>query len=492
MTEPKPTELPTEPRPNGLDIEAVMNRAAAALAFYELDQAKTDRIVEAVFRAGFDHRIKLARMASDETRLGVWKDKVVKNVIATLFVYEDIRNMKTVGVISEDDANGIVEIAQPIGPIFAITPVTNPTSTVLFKILISLKSRNPIIIRPHGSARKCSIEAARICYEAALAAGAPEHCIQWISRSTEQETLALMSHKKTAMVLATGSTALVRAAYSSGNPAIGIGPGNVPVFIGKSADVPFAVGQIFLSKTFDNGTICASEQALVVRQCHVTEVKRLLRERKAYFLSKDEIGRLEKIAFNVEHKTMRPEVIGQPAPVIARMAGIDVPDDTTLLIAELTEVGLKSPLSLEILAPILAFYEAPDIETAIELCRKINIHGGLGHTISMFSTNEERIRFFASTMNAGRILVNTPASQGAMGGSYNALPPSLTLACGSGGKNHSTDNISAMHLLNIQRIARRRVSRCISDEALGMYLDESVKATDVQLRCREASTEDHR
>jgi acetaldehyde dehydrogenase/alcohol dehydrogenase len=444
MAEPKSTESATKTGTNGLDIEAVMNRAsAAATAFYELDQERTDRIVEAVFQAGFDNRIRLARAACDETRLGVWKDKVIKNVIATLFVYEDIRTMKTVGVISEDEAGGIVEIAQPIGPIFAVTPVTNPTSTVLFKILISLKSRNPIIIRPHGAARKCSIEAARICYEAALAAGAPEHCIQWIARSTEEETLALMSHKKTAMVLATGSTALVRAAYRSGNPAIGIGPGNVPVFIGKSADVPFTVEQIFLSKTFDNGTICASEQALVVRQCHVLEVKRLLKERKAYFLSKDEIARLEKVAFNVEHKTMRPEVIGQPAPVIARMANIEVPEDTTLLIAELTEVGLQSPLSLEILAPILAFYEAPDIETAIDLCRRINIHGGMGHTISMFSTNEERIRYFASTMNAGRILINTPASQGAMGGTYNSLTPSLTLACGSGGKNHSTDNITA-------------------------------------------------
>ncbi len=471
----------------GLDVEAIMDRAVtAARAFHDLDQKQTDRIVEAVFRAGFDNRIRLARAACDETRMGVWKDKVIKNVIATLFVYEDISNMKTVGVISEDEVRGIVEIAQPVGPIFAITPVTNPTSTVLFKILISLKSRNPIIIRPHGAARKCSIEAARICYEAALAAGAPEHCIQWVSRSTDQETIALMSHKKTAMVLATGSTALVRAAYSSGNPAIGIGPGNVPVFIGKTADIPFAIEQIFLSKTFDNGTICASEQALVIRGCHVDEAKRLLKERKAYFLSKDEIARLEKIAFNVEHRTMRPEVIGQPAAVIARMADIQVPDDTTLLIAELEDVGLQSPLSLEILAPILALYVAPNLETAIDLCRKINVHGGLGHTISMFSNNEERIRYFASTMNAGRILVNTPASQGALGGTYNALSPSMTLACGSGGKNHSTDNISAMHLLNIQRIARRRVSPHISDEAMAMYLDESVTAVDFEKHTRDA------
>ena len=472
----------------GLDIDAILNRATEAAAeFRKLDQVQTDRIVKAAYEVGFDNRIRLARMACDETGMGVWRDKVMKNVIATRIVYEDLKTQRTVGVISEDEAKGIVEIAQPIGPIFAITPVTNPTSTVIFKILISLKSRNPIIIRPHGAAKKCSIEAAHVCYEAALSAGAPEHCVQWVDRSTEQETMALMSHRKTALVLATGSKALVRAAYSSGNPAIGTGPGNVPVFIGKSADVPFAVEQIFLSKTFDNGTICASEQALVVRQCHVDQVRRLFKERHAYFLSKEEIARLEPVAFNKETHSMRPEVIGQPAPVIARMAGIDVPGNTTLLIAELDDVGIDSPLSLEILAPILAFYEGASIERAIELCRKINNHGGLGHTISMFSANEERIRYFASTMNAGRILVNTPASHGALGGTYNSLRPSLTLGCGTGGKNITTDNISTLHLLNIQRIARRRENHCFSPEAVAMYLDESVTAATVETRCRENS-----
>jgi len=470
----------------GLDIDAILDRAIqAARAFRRLDQEQTDLIVKAAYEAGFNHRVHLARLAHEETRLGVWQDKVIKNVIATRVVYDDLKTQRTVGVIGEDEERGIVEIAQPIGPIFAVTPVTNPTSTVMFKILISLKSRNPIIIRPHGAARKCSIEAARICYEAALSAGAPEHSVQWVPRSTEEETIGLMRHRKTAMILATGSTALVRAAYSSGNPAIGVGPGNVPVFIGKSADIPFTVEQIFMSKTFDNGTICASEQALVVRQCHVAEVKRLFRKRKAYFLSPEEIKRLEPVAFNKETKTMRPEVIGQPAPVIARMADIDAPDDTTLLMAELQEVGIQSPLSLEILAPILAFYEAEDIDKAIDLCRKININGGLGHTISMFSTNEERIRYFASTMNAGRILVNTPASHGALGGTYNALQPSMTLGCGTGGKNITTDNVSALHLLNIQRIARRKVSSCVSPELMELYLDESVDAATIDARCGE-------
>jgi acetaldehyde dehydrogenase/alcohol dehydrogenase len=390
-----------------------------------------------------------------------------------------------VGVISEDHDNGIIEIAQPMGPIFAITPVTNPTSTALFKILISLKSRNPIVIRPHGAARKCTCEAAKICYEAALGAGAPEDCIQWVRRSTDEETLRFMSHHKTAMVLATGSKALVKAAYSSGNPAIGVGPGNVPVFIGKTADVPFAVEQIFKSKTFDNGTICASEQALVVRKVHVEEVTRQFKQRKAYFLSEEEIKRLEPVVFNPESKVMRVDVIGQPATVIARMAGIDVPEDTTLLIARLHEVGPHSPLSLEILAPILAFYVADDIETAVELCRSINDHGGLGHTIGVYSEDPERIEHFASVMNAGRILVNTPTSQGALGGAYNSLQPSFTLACGSGGKNITTDNISAKHLLNIQRIAKRKLHTCLTPEMMELYMDETVDADAFDTKCKE-------
>ena len=471
---------------NRLDIDNLLEKAQhAAAIFRQLDQQTTDRIVKRVYEAGFNNRVRLAKLAHQETGLGKWEDKVVKNVIATQLVYEDIKDLKTAGIVSQDVKNGITEIAQPIGPIFAVTPVTNPTSTVLFKILIALKSRNPIIIRPHGTAKKCSIEAARICYEAALEQGAPEHCIQWIKNSSKDETLALMAHKKTALVLATGSVALVKAAYSSGNPALGVGPGNVPVYIGKSADVPFAVEQIFISKTFDNGTVCASEQALVVPQCHVEKVIEEFKKRKAYFLSKDEIKRLEPVAFNTTQKVMNIEVIGQPAPIIAKMAGIDVPPDTTLLIAELEEVGIKSPLSLEILAPILAFYPVKDFEEGIEMCRQINAHGGLGHTGSIFSNDEKKIQYFASVMNAGRILVNTPASQGALGGIYNNLPPSLTLGCGTGGKNITTDNITAKHLLNMQRIALRNVNICAEHFNKGDYLDESINATDAEKKCQE-------
>jgi len=462
-----------------MNIDKVMEKAErVASILRQMNQTQTDRIVKRVYEAGFNHRVYLAKLAQKETGLGKWKDKVIKNVIATQLVYEDIRDLKTVGIISEDEGSGMVEIAQPIGPIFAVTPVTNPTSTVLFKILIALKSRNPIIIRPHGAAKKCSMEAARICYEAALKEGAPEDCIQWIKSSSKDQTLEFMGHKKTALVLATGSVSLVRAAYSSGNPALGVGPGNVPAYIGKSADVPFAVEQIFISKIFDNGTVCASEQALVVRQCHVDEVIEEFKKRKAYFLSKEEIKRLEAVSFNKELKVMNTEVIGQPAPVIAKIANIDVPSDTTLLIAPLTEVGIQSPLSLEILAPILAFYPVDDFEQGIEMCRKINIHGGLGHTACIFSNDEDKIQYFASVMNAGRILVNTPASQGALGGMYNTLQPSLTLGCGTGGKNITTDNISAKHLLNIQRIARRNVNTCVDYFAKGHYFDESRSVED--------------
>jgi acetaldehyde dehydrogenase/alcohol dehydrogenase len=463
----------TDKKTKVLSVDEIMENAKnSADSFRKLNQEQTDRIVKAVYEAGFNNRVKLAKLACDETRLGVWEDKVMKNVIATRYVYHDIKNLKTVGAILEDKEHEVVEIAEPLGPIFALTPITNPTSTVLFKILISLKTRNPIVIRPHGAARKCSIEAARLCYDAALKVGAPDHCIQWVKRSSNEQTREYMSHRKTALVLATGSVNLVREAYRSGNPAIGVGPGNVPVYIGKTADVPFAVEQIFISKTFDNGTVCASEQALIANRDNVDEVINEFKKRKAYFLSKDEIKLLEKVAYNKEQMVMNAGVVGQPAPVIAKMAGFDVSPDTNLLIAELDDVGLKSPLSLEILAPILAFYIADEFEQAIEMCRRINMHGGMGHTVSIFSNDEDKIEYFASVMNAGRILVNTPASHGALGGTYNALRPSLVLACGTGGKNITTDNISAKHLLNIHRVARRKVSDSFVCDHYN-YLDET-------------------
>ncbi len=480
-----------EKTPNALDIDGIMHRAVdAAHAFRHLDQRQTDAVTRAVYEAGFNNRVRLAEMAVSETRLGVMQDKVMKNIIATRFVYHDIRELKTVDVIAEDPDRDIVEIAQPIGPIFCVTPVTNPTSTVLFKILIAMKTRNPVIIRPHGSAKKCSAEAARVCYDAAVKAGAPEHCIQWVTRSTVDETLALMAHKRVALVLATGSVSLVSAAYKSGNPAIGVGPGNVPVYIGETADFAFAVDEIFRSKTFDNGTVCASEQAVVCKRQYADTVLDLFRKKGAHILTPDEVTRLETVAYNREQRVMNAAVIGQPATRIARMAGIACPPETALLIAPLTEIGWHSPLSLEILAPILAFYVSDDFEGGIELCRRINAHGGLGHTASIFSTHEGRIEYFTEAMNAGRILVNQPASHGALGGTYNALTPSLTLACGSPGKNISTDNISARHLLNIKRVARRRVNSCVACVE-HLCCNTDITAAEIDRRCHTLQDQFH-
>ncbi|MDD5495646.1 MAG: aldehyde dehydrogenase family protein, partial [Candidatus Omnitrophica bacterium] len=370
------------------DVNEIMGKASCAAGiFSQFDQKKTDRIVKAVYEVGFNNRVRLAKMAHEETGLGNWRDKVIKNVVATQFVYEDIKNLKTVGIISEDEEKGIVEIAQPLGPIFALIPVTNPTSTVMFKILSALKTRNPIIIGPHPRAAKCSNETARICYEAAMKEDAPEDCIQWLDKSSMEMTHALMSHKKLALVLATGGAALVGAAYSSGTPAIGVGPGNVPVFIEKSADIKFAVEQIMYSKTFDNGTICASEQAIVVERAIADKVKEAFEQNNAHFLSEEDIKRIEKIAFDSERGIMNASIVGQSAAAIAKMAGVKVSSNVRLLIAPLKEIGKKCPLSCEILPPILAFYAANDIEHAVNLCIDLNFHGGIGHTVSLFSND---------------------------------------------------------------------------------------------------------
>lgn len=462
-------------------IDDIMEKAAmAAAVFHSLDQAHTDRIVRAVYEAGFNNRVKLAKMAHEETGIGRWQDKVIKNVVATQLVYEDIRDLKTVGIISEDRERGIAEIAQPVGPILAIIPVTNPTSTVMFKILSALKTRNPIIICPSKKAVNCCAEAARICYDAALREEAPEDCIQWLTQVTREQTQALMGHEKLAMILATGGGGLVRSAYSSGTPAVGVGAGNVPVYIEKSADIPFAVEQILLSKTFDNGTICASEQALVVEDELAEAVRAEMQRQGGYFLSREEIPLLEKIAWDREKLSMNADIVGKPAAEIAARAGLSVPADVRLLLAPLQGVGPESPLSGEVLAPILAFYTAKNFDEAVKICIDLNYHGGIGHTASIFSNDDEKIKQFALLMNAGRIVVNTPSSQGAVGGTYNTLNPSLTLGCGTGGKNITTENVTARNLLNIQRISRRRVNQRMARFDVRKYLDESQDADAIE------------
>jgi len=395
-------------------------------------------------------------------------------------VYHDIKNQKTAGIISDDPVTGIVEIAQPMGPILAVIPVTNPTSTVIFKTLISLKTRNPVIICPSGKARDCCIETAKLLYAAALEADAPEDCIQWCSTVSREQTHALMTHKDVALILATGGTGLVKSAYSSGTPTIGVGSGNVPVFIERSADIPFTVDQIYLSKTFDNGTICASEQAIVVENCIADAVIEEFQRRKAYILNPEETAKLEAVAFDRKKGLMNAEVVGQSASSIAAKANIPAPADVTMLIAPLKGVGDQYPLSSEILAPILAYYREPTFESAVNRCIELNYHGGIGHSASIFSNDDEKIHKFAILMDAGRIVVNTPSSQGAVGGIFNMLSPSFTLGCGTGGKNITTDNVTARHLLNIQRIARRRDNHLFLRFDSRLYLDESKKAEEIE------------
>lgn len=463
--------------------EEIIGRARQAGAiFAQLNQAETDRIVDAVHKAAFNNRVMLAKLAHEETGMGKWQDKVVKNVVAAQLVYEDIKDLKTAGVISENFVTGITEIAQPVGPILAIIPVTNPTSTVIFKVLISLKARNPIIICPSGKAKRCCAEAARICYEAALAAGAPEDCVQWLNETSRDLTQALMANKGLAMILATGGTGLVKTAYSSGTPTLGVGAGNVPVFIDSSADIPFAVKQILISKLFDYGTICASEQAVVMEACIADSVRREFKNQGAYFLSEEESAKLAEIAFDSSKGTMMPDIVGQSAAVIARRADIDAPADVQLLISHQTGVGSKFPLSSEILAPILAYYVEDSFISAVNRCIDLNFYGGIGHSVSMYGNNEERIMEFSLMMNAGRIVVNSPSSQGAVGGMYNHLSPSFTLGCGTGGKNITTDNVTAHHLVNIQRIARRRENQRLMRFDTALYLDDSLDVDAIEAK----------
>lgn len=455
--------------------DEILERARMAASIFEMfDQRQTDLIVKAVYEAGFNNRVKLAKMAYEETGLGVWEHKVLKNVLATQIVYENIRNEKTVGIISEDDATGITEIAQPLGPILGVIPVTNPTSTTLFKIMIAMKTRNPIIISPHFKAAGCCAEAARICYEAALGADAPEDCIQWIESPDRELTQAIMRHKDIALILATGGPGLVKAAYSSGTPALGVGPGNVPVFIDESADIPFAVENIILSKTFDQGTICASEQAVVVEKKISARVKDEFIKQGCYFMDREETKKMESIAIDPETRLMSAAIVGQPVSKIAGLAGIAPPADTKILIAELDGVGPDYPLSGEILAPILAFYVEENFNSAIKLCIELNYLGGLGHTVSIYANDEERVKQFAMLMNAGRIVVNTPSAQGAVGGLFNRLNTSFTLGCGTWGKNITTENITARHLINIKRICRRRSNEKWLGFPKEKYLDESL------------------
>jgi acetaldehyde dehydrogenase (acetylating) len=430
---------------------AVKKAKIAQKQYEEFSQESVDRIVEAAAKAAFNKKDLLAQMAVDETGMGVAEHKAIKNEVASIRVYESIRDMKTVGVIRENKKDKIVEVASPFGIIAGIVPTTNPTSTAIFKSLIALKTRNAIVFSPHPSAAKCTVEAARICLEAAIGAGAPEDIIGWITKPTMDATKELMRHRDVNLILATGGGALVREAYSSGKPAYGVGPGNVPCYIERSADITKAVKRIVDSKTFDNGTICATEQALVIDRRIREELIREFKKNGAYFLNEEEKRKLEQVVSPSPGK-LNPKIVGRHAQAIAKMANIKVPEDARILIADETKVGKDVPLSIEKLAPVFPFYTVDGEQQALSICEQLLAIGGRGHTLALHSEDEQVIRNFSLKMPVSRLLINTPSSIGAVGGTT-ALKPSLTLGCGSFGGNITSDNISAEHLMNIKRVA---------------------------------------
>ncbi|SHK09572.1 acetaldehyde dehydrogenase (acetylating) [Paramaledivibacter caminithermalis] len=410
-----------------------------------------DEIVKQLSIAAMAEAENLGKLAVEETGFGIWQDKMTKNIVASQKLYEHIKDMKTIGIISEDKDRKIVEIGTPVGVIAALIPSTNPTSTVIYKTLIALKSGNAIIFSPHPSALKCILKTVKVLKEAAVRMGAPEGLISCISIPTMEGTNELMKHEDVSMILATGGTAMVKAAYSSGTPALGVGPGNVPAYIERSADVKKAVSKILASKTFDNGTVCASEQAIVTEKCISDYVKNELRKQGGYFLTGEEIDKVVRI-METPNGGMNPRIVGKSAKDIAAMAGITIPEGTKVLICEEKGVGKEYPFSKEKLTQLLAFYTVEDWTEGCELCYKLLENGGMGHTLAIHSNNEEVIRQFALKKPVSRLLVNTPSTQGAIGLST-GLTPALTLGCGAVGGSATSDNVGPEHLINIRRMA---------------------------------------
>jgi len=440
-------------------LERLVSQARAAAAiFTQFSQEDVDRIVKPMVLAGLEQAQHLARLAVEETKLGVMEDKVIKNMVATEFAYNYIKDKRTVGIIREFPERNLVEVAEPIGVIFSITPITNPTSTVLFKCIMAIKTRNAVIFSPHPNAWRCCSEAVKIMYEAALKHGAPEGVFACLESHTLQDNAYLMRHKDVGLIDATGGPGAVKAAYSSGKPALGVGPGNTPVYLEKTADLNTAITDIVLSKTFDNGTICASEQTAVIDDEIYGLVLKKFADLGAHICDEKETELLARAVIDPETGFMQPTAVGQKATDIARLAGLAVKPSTKLLIAPIQGVGRKHPLSVEKLFPVLAVYRAKSVDEALKVCVDVNHAGGLGHTAVIFSRNDEIIRQFSEAMNAGRILVNSPGSVGAVGGVYNDLPPTFSFGCGTGGGNSTTDNVNIYHYLNIKRVARRTQS----------------------------------
>ncbi|OOF87641.1 bifunctional acetaldehyde-CoA/alcohol dehydrogenase [Rodentibacter ratti] len=450
--------------PAQAEVNVLVEKGLVALeAFRQLDQEQINYIVAKASVAALDQHGVLAMHAYEETGRGVFEDKATKNLFACEYVVNNMRNLKTVGVISEDDVTGITEIADPVGVICGITPTTNPTSTAIFKSLIALKTRNPIVFAFHPSAQQSSAHAARIVYEAAVAAGAPKNCIQWIEHPSMEGTSSLMKHPGIATILATGGNAMVEAAYSCGKPALGVGAGNVPAYVEKSANLKQAVHDIVMSKSFDNGMVCASEQAAIVDEEIYADFVKEMQSYGVYLVNKKEKAMLEELMFGVKADSkncagakLNANVVGKPATWIAEQAGFKVPPRTNILLAECKEVGEKEPLTREKLSPVLALVKATSTEDGLNKAEQMVEFHGLGHSAAIHTNNAELAKEFGERVKAIRVIWNSPSTFGGIGDVYNSFLPSLTLGCGSYGKNSVGNNVSAVNLINIKRVGRRR------------------------------------
>lgn len=443
--------------------EKVENALKALDEYASFDQEKIDYIVAKCSVAALDKHGDLAKLAIEETKRGIFEDKATKNLFACEYVVNHMRHLKTVGVVEEDEVKGLTFVAEPVGVVAGITPVTNPTSTAIFKSLICLKTRNPIIFAFHPSAQKSSLEAAKVVYEAALKAGAPKNCIQWIEQPSMQATSSLMNHPGVATILATGGNAMVKAAYSCGKPALGVGAGNVPAYIETTANIKQAVNDIVMSKAFDNGMVCASEQAVIIDKEIYDDVKDRFKDYNVHYASAKEKTLLEQYMFGVKAYTkdvdnakLNPNIVGKSAFWIAQESGFEVHPKTSIIIAECKEVGPKEPLTREKLSPVLAMLKSESIEDGLNKSEAMVMFNGIGHSAAIHTANEKLAKEFGKRIKACRIIWNSPSTFGGIGNIYNSFIPSLTLGCGSYGHNSVADNISAINLLNIKKIGKRR------------------------------------
>ena len=443
-------------------IDNLVQRAQKASEEYrKLDQEQVDTIVKHMAMAGLEHHMELAKMAVEETGRGIYEDKITKNMFATEYIYHSIKYDKTVGVIAENEEEDYVQIAEPIGVIAGVTPVTNPTSTTMFKSIIAAKTRNVIIFGFHPSAQQCSSQAARILRDAAVQAGAPKDCILWVEEPSIMATNFLMNHPGVNLILATGGTGMVKAAYSCGKPALGVGPGNVPCYIDQTAKLKRSVNDLVLSKSFDNGMICASEQAVLVDKAVAKEFEQLMEQAGCYFVSEEEKKQLQHSMFNQAEDgiyKLKSHVPGQSPYAIAKEAGFEIPKDRKVLVVKETGIGEEYPFSKEKLSPVLTYYVVENSKEGIQKAEELLENGGLGHSAVIHSQDDETILQFSENVKAGRIIVNSPSTHGAIGDIYNTNMPSLTLGCGTFGGNSTTANVSSVNLINVKRVAKRRVN----------------------------------